>query len=116
MGALIQRRDDAQRKVNARSRISDPRAGNQRYSLAKTRRGGCATRALRNIFVGLAVFERAWSEAFHRGDDELAVDLVDLLPSESHSVKHAGGKILDEDVADFDEFLEHLLAVRILSV
>src|SRR5580658_2207233 len=110
MDSLIQRRDDAKRKVDAGSRISDPGAGNQRYSIAKTRRGSRAAGALRNIFVGLAVFERARSEAFHRGDDDPGVDRVDLLPTESHPVKRAGGEILDQDVADFDELLEHLSA------
>ena len=96
--------------------IADARAGNQWYSIAKTRRRSCPAGALGDVFVGLAVFEPTWSEPLHRRDDDLGVDRVDFFPREPHPVERAGGEILDEDVADFDERLQHVVTIWVLGV
>ena len=53
--ALIERRDDAECQMQARARVADLRAGDQRRTVVEARRRRRAAGALRDVLVDLAV-------------------------------------------------------------
>ena len=57
--ALIERRDDAEREMQAGAGIADLRAGDERWTFAESGRGRRAAGALRDVLVDLALFVRA---------------------------------------------------------
>ena len=114
--ALIERRDNAEREMQAGAEIADLRAGHERRPVAKAG-GRCrAAGALRDILVDLAVFVRAGAEAFDRGDDHARIELVDMLEGEPHAVERAGREILHQHVAFLHQPIEDFLALRMLAV
>src|SRR4051812_16688709 len=114
--ALIERRDDAEREMQAGSGIADLRAGDERWAVEEPGGRGRATGALRDVLVHLAFFVRTGAEAFHRGHDHARVDLVDVLPGQPHAVERAGRKILDQHVALLDQPFEDFLALGVLGI
>src|SRR5688500_9513974 len=63
--ALEQRRDDAEREMQAGAAVADLRAGDERRAVTEAS-GRCgAAGALRDVLVDLAVFVRAGAEALH---------------------------------------------------
>src|SRR5205814_1080657 len=54
-GAVIERRDDAEREMHPGAGVADLRAGDKRRSVAEAGGGGRAARALRDVLVDLAV-------------------------------------------------------------
>src|SRR4051812_45816012 len=64
--ALVERRDDPERKMQAGAAIADLGAGDERRTFAQTGGRGRAPRALRDVFVNLAVLVRPGPEALHR--------------------------------------------------
>src|SRR5665213_2741333 len=115
-GALIERRDNAEREMQARARIADLRAGDQRRPVAETSGRGRAAGALRDVFIDLAVLVGTRAEALDRGDDDARVDLVDALPGETHTVERAGREILNQHVALFNQRFQHAHALRVLGI
>jgi hypothetical protein len=79
-------------------------------------RGGAAG-ALGHVFVDLQVFVVvAVAEALDRSQDHAGVELLDVLPGETHAVQGAGAEVLDHDVGLLDQLLEHFLALGRLGV
>ena len=112
--ALIERRYDAEREMQARAGIADLRAGDQRRAVAETGGGGRAAGALRDVLVDLAVLVWAGAEALDRRNDHARVGLVDVLPGEAHAIEGAGGEIFHQHVARLDQRVEHPHALRVL--
>ena len=106
--ALIERRDDAEREMQAGAAVADLRAGDERRALAEAGGRGRAAGALRDVLVDLAVLVRTGAEALHRGDDHARVELVDVLPGQPHAVERAGREILHQHVAVLDQPVEDL--------
>src|SRR5690348_16272626 len=77
MRALIQRGDDAERKMKSGAAITDSGACHERYAVAETGGRGGAACALRDILVDLAIFIRSRTEALDRGHDHLGIDALD---------------------------------------
>src|ERR1043166_5961497 len=114
--ALVERGDDAEREVQAGAGIADLRAGDERRSLAQAGGRGGAAGALRDVLINLAVLVRPGAEALDRGDDHARVGLVDVVPAEAHPAGGAGGKILHQHVAVFDQALEDFLALGMFGI
>ncbi len=114
--ALIERGDDPQRQMQSGAAIADLRAGDDRRSIVETGRRRGAARALRDVFVHLAIFVRSGTEALDRGDDHPRIELLDVFPREAHAVERAGREVLDQHVASLDQPFEDLLALRLLGI
>ncbi len=114
--ALVQRRDDAQREVQAGAGIADLRAGHQRRSVVETRRRCRSAGALRDVLVHLAVLVGAGPEALDRGHDHARIERLDVLPGKAHAIERARGEVLDQHIAVLDQRFEHGLALRVLGV
>ena len=102
----IERRDDAEREMQAGAAVADLRAGDQRRAFAEAGGRGRAAGALRDVLVDLAVLVGARAEALDRGDDHARVELVDVLPGQPHAVERAGREILHQHVAGLDQRVE----------
>ncbi len=96
--------------------VADLRAGHQGRTVVEAGRRCCSARALRDIFIDLAVLVGTRAEALDRRDDHARIELLDALPRESHPVERAGREILDQHVAFLHQRLEDFLALRILGV
>src|SRR5262252_5862880 len=114
--ALIERRNNAKREMQAGAGIADLRAGHQRRTVAKAGGRGRAAGALRNVLIDLAVLVRARPKAFDRGDDHARIELVNVLPSQAHAVERAWREILNQDVALFHQPIEDFLALAMLGI
>ncbi len=72
-------------------------------------KAGCrcgSASALRDVFIDLEVLvRRAFAKAFNRAEDEPRVELLNVLPSESHPVHRARPEVLDEDIGPADQLL-----------
>src|SRR6185437_1810142 len=75
--ALVERRDDAERQMQPRSAVADLRAGHERRAIVETGRRRGTARALRDVFVDLAVLVRAGAEALDRRDDHPRIERLD---------------------------------------
>ena len=115
-GAVIERRDDAERQMQAGAAVADLRAGDERRAVAEAGGGGRAAGALRDVLVDLAVLVGAGAEALDRGVDHARVELLDALPGEPHAIERAGREVLDQHVAGLDQALEDLHALLVLAV
>jgi hypothetical protein len=93
-----------------------PNAGDQRRPVAEAGGRGRAAGTLRHVLIDLAVLVRARAKALHRGDDHARVELVDVLPGQSHAVERARGKVLHQHVAFLDQAVEDFFALRVLAV
>src|SRR5437870_8615255 len=102
--------------MQARAAIADLRAGDQRWTVVEAGRRRRTAGALRNVLVDLAVLVGARTEALDRGDDHARVELLDAFPGKSHAVEHARGEVLDQDVAMFNQRLEHLFSFRMFGI
>ena len=102
--------------MQAGAAVADLRAGDQRRTFAETRGRSRAAGALRDVLIDLAVFVGTGAEALHRRDDHARVELVDVLPGQTHAVERARREILDQHVALLDQLIEHALALRMLGV
>ncbi len=107
-GALIERRDDAERQVKPGAAVADLRAGDERRTVAEAGGRGGAAGALRDVLIDLAFLIRARAEALDRGVDEARVQLLQPFPGEAHAIEHARAEILDQHVARLDERLRAL--------
>ncbi len=96
--------------------VADLRAGDERRAVAEAGGRSGAAGALRHVLVDLAVLVRAGAKALHRGDDHARVELVDVLPGQSHAVERAGREILHQHVAFLDQPVEDFLALGMLGV
>src|SRR5688572_4085215 len=114
--ALVERSDDAQRQVQPGAAVADLRARHQRRAVVEAGRRRCAARALRDVFVDLAVLVGAGAEALDRGDDHLRVELLNTFPGEAHAVERARREVLDQDIAVLHQRLDHRFALRALRV
>src|ERR1700760_3092536 len=103
MRALIERRDDTEREMQAGAAVADLGAGHERHAVAEAGGGGRAAGALRDVLIDLAVFIWPGTETLDRGDDHLRVDGLDLLPGETHAIEHAGPEILNQHVTGLDQ-------------
>src|SRR6516165_5729530 len=115
-GALIERADDAERKVQTGAAVADLRAGDERRTLAEAGGGGGAARALRDVLVDLAILVGAGAEALDRGHDHARIGLVNVLPGQPHAVERAGREIFHQHVAVLDQPIEDLLALGMFGV
>ncbi len=116
MRALVKRRDDAERQVQAGAGVADLRAGHQRRSFTEARGRGGAAGALRDILIDLAVLVRARPKAFHRGDNHARIELVDVLEIEPHAVERTGREILHQHVALLHQPIEDFLTLGVFAV
>jgi hypothetical protein len=114
--ALIERRHDAEREMQAGAGIADLRAGDERRPVAEAGGRGRAAGALRDVLVDLAVLVGTGAEALHRGDDHARIELVDVLEGEPHAVERAGREILHQHVAFLHQPLEDFLALGVLGI
>ena len=96
--------------MDAGAGIADLGAGHQRDAIDLPGRGGRAARALRDVLIDLAVFERAGPESFDRGIDHSRIDLLYFLPRKAHAIDRAGRVVLHHHVAFFDQLREDLVA------
>src|SRR5579871_471150 len=102
--------------MQARAAVADLCTRDERRAVIEAR-GRCGSaRALRDVFVHLAVFIGARPEALYRSDDHLRVELLDVLPGEPHTVEGTGSEVLYEHVAVLHEPLENLLATLALGI
>jgi hypothetical protein len=115
-GAVVERRDDAERQVQAGAGIADLRAGDERGSLAEAGGGGGAARALGHVLVHLAIFVGAGAEALDRGIDHARVELMDALPGEPHAIERARSEVLHQHIARFHQPLEDLHSLLVLAI
>ena len=114
---LPERREQADREMQPRSRVADLRAGDERRTVGHAGGAHRAAHGLRDVLVGLEIGVRpARSEALDRAQHDLRVDLADLLPRKAEAVEHARSEILHDDVALLEEVDEHLLALGRLHV
>ena len=102
--------EDAGNQVDAGAGIADLGAGHHGNAIDLSGRRGRAARALRDVLIDLAVFERTRAESFHRGIDHSRIDLLNLLPRKAHAIDRAGRVVLHHHVAFFDQLREDLLA------
>ena len=116
MGAVIQRRDDAERQMQTGAAIADLRAGDQRHTVIEASGRGGAAGALRDVLIDLAILEGAGAEALDRGHDHAGIDGLDLLPAKTHALHRAGGEILHQHVAFLDQSGQHFLTRLVLGV
>ena len=114
--ALIKRRHDAEREMQAGAAVADLRAGDQRRTFAETGGRSRAARALGDVLIDLAVLVGAGAEALDRGDDHARVVLVDVVPGQAHAVERAGGEVLDQHVAGLDQPVEDIHALGMLGI
>src|SRR5205085_6005191 len=105
---LIKRADDPKGKMQPGAAVADLRAGDQRRTLAEAGSGRRAAGALRDVLVHLAILVRAGAKALDRGDDHARVELMDMLPGESHTVERARSEILHQHVAILDQLFDDL--------
>jgi len=107
---------DAQRQVDPGAGIADLGSGHQRRAVVEAGRRGGATRTLRGVLVHLAVLVGTGPEPLDRRRDEARIQRLKAFPGEAHAVQDTGAEILHQDVAAFDELLEHLLPRGVLGV
>src|SRR4029453_14507642 len=82
--AMIKSRDDAERQMQAGTSIADLRASDEGQAVAEAGGGGRAPRALRDIFVDLAVLVGTGAKALDGGIDHARGGILDALPREPH--------------------------------
>src|SRR5664279_3620861 len=114
--ALIKRRHDAEREMQAGTAVADLRAGDQRRTFAEARGRSGAACALRDVLVDLAVLVGTGAEALDRGDDHARVVLVDVVPGQTHAVERAGREVFDQYVAGLDQPVEDIHALGMLGI
>ena len=116
MRALIQRRDDAERQMQAGAAVADLRAGHHRRAVVETG-GGCgAAGALRDVFIYLAIGVRAGAETLDRRHHHFRIQFLNPLPGEAHAVERARREIFDQHIALLDQRFQHFLAFRRFGV
>ena len=103
---LIERGDDAEREMQTGARIADLRARHKRRTIVEPGRRGRAARALRDVFVDLAVLVGPGAESLDRGVNHARINLLYFLPGKTHAIDGAGGEVLDHDVAHLDQLCE----------
>ncbi len=114
--ALEQRGDNTQRQMQAGAEVTDLRPGHQRRAVVETGGGRRAARALRDIFVNLAVRVGPRPKTFDRGQDHPWVEFLDSRPGKSHAVECAGGEIFHHHVARFHQRFEDFFADFVAAV
>src|SRR5262249_33444148 len=114
--ALIQCRADTEREGQSGAGIADLRARHQRWAFADARGGRRTAGALRDVLIDLAVLIRTGTEAFHRGHDHARIELVHMLPGETHAVEGSRREIFHQHVAGLHQPLDDLLAPGVLGV
>ena len=96
--ALEERRDDAERQMQAGSAVPDLSARHHRHAVEVTGRRRRPAGTLRDVLVDLAVLVLARAEALDGGHDHARVEFLDPLPAEAHPVERARAKVLDQGV------------------
>src|SRR3569623_975362 len=94
--------------------VADLSAGHKRKAVTEARGRSRTAGALRDVFVNLAVLERTRAEAHEGRNDQLRVDLLDVLPGETHAIEHAGDEVFNLDVAALLVCGQDLVALRVL--
>jgi hypothetical protein len=98
------------------SAVADLRTGDERRAVVEAGRRCCATGALRDVLVDLAVFVWAGAESLDRRHDHARVELIHPLPREPHAVERARGEVLHEHIAFLHERFEDGFPFRVLAV
>jgi len=99
---MAQRRQQADREVQPRSRVAYLRAGDERRPVRNPGGAHRAAHRLGDVLVGLELgVGSGRAETLDRAHDDARIELVNLLPGETEAVEHARAEVLHDDVHFF---------------